>query len=122
MSTLTLEIKNLRATGVRLDVRVLTVELSDGRSLSVPLAWFPRLLAGTRRECANWRLIGGGEGIHWPDLDEDVGVEALLAGRGSMESHASLSAWLESRQNRLSKRSGKPGRRPKSGRCGRTRR
>jgi len=122
MSTLTLEIKNLRATAVRLDARVLAVELSDSRSLSVPLAWFPRLLAGTRRECANWRLIGGGEGIHWPDLDEDISVEALLAGRGSMESRASLTRWLRSRQKRLSKRSGRPGRLPKSARCAKTRR
>jgi hypothetical protein len=98
MNTLTLEIKDLRATDARIDEDCLTVDLSDGRSLSVPLAWFPRLLAGNRRERTRWRLIGNGEGLHWPDLDEDVSLEALLAGRGSMESQRSIAAWLESRR------------------------
>jgi hypothetical protein len=84
-----------------MDVRVtkdeLTVDLSDGRTISVPILWFPRLCNGTRRERNNWRLIGGGEGIHWPDLDEDISVEGLLTGRPSGESRSSLKRWLESR-------------------------
>jgi hypothetical protein len=76
----------------------LTAELGDGRTISVPLAWFPRLLCGTESERSNWRLIGGGEGIHWEDLDEDISVEGLLAGRPSRESQASLKTWLAERQ------------------------
>ena len=72
----------------------LTVELSDGRTISVPLAWYPRLVHATVRERGNWRLIGGGQGIHWPDLDEDVSVEGLLVGRPSGESQESFRRWL----------------------------
>jgi hypothetical protein len=75
----------------------LSVELSDGRSLAVPLAWFPRLLHGTPEERGQWRLIGRGEGIHWDALEEDISVEDLLAGKRSGESQESLSAWLEKR-------------------------
>jgi hypothetical protein len=74
------------------------VSLDDGRTLSVPLAWYPRLLAGSLQERENYELIGDGEGIHWPDLDEDVSIEGLLAGRRSAESSASLARWLEKRQ------------------------
>jgi hypothetical protein len=67
------------------DVRVtednLSVELSDGRTISVPLGWFPRLEYATPSERANWRLIGNGRGIHWEDIDEDISVEGLLAGQ-----------------------------------------
>ena len=76
----------------------LTVELSDGRTLSVPLAWYPRLAHGTEQERANWRLIGGGRGIHWPDLDEDVSVEGMLAGKPSGESQESLRRWLKAKE------------------------
>jgi hypothetical protein len=75
----------------------MTVHLDDGRSLSIPLAWYPRLLHGTKAERAKYELIGDGEGIHWPDLDEDLSVEGLLAGRRSAESDASLSRWLQKR-------------------------
>jgi len=75
----------------------LRVELSDGRTISVPLDWYPRLTHATEEERAHWRLIGRGHGIHWEDLDEDVSVEGLLAGRSSGESQASLKKWLESR-------------------------
>ena len=75
----------------------LTIELADGRALSVPLAWFPRLFHGTPEERSNWRLSGGGYGIHWPDLDEDLSVEDLLAGRRSGESQRSFKRWLEER-------------------------
>jgi hypothetical protein len=76
----------------------LTVRLDDGRSLSVPLAWYPRLLDGTVAERENYELIGEGEGIHWPELDEDISVQGLLAGRRSAESAASLAKWRQRRQ------------------------
>jgi hypothetical protein len=76
----------------------LTVDLADGRTVSVPLAWFPRLSHGSARERKAWRLIGRGEGIHWPELDEDVSVGSLLAGRASGESQSSLEQWLRSRK------------------------
>jgi hypothetical protein len=82
----------------------LRVELSDGRILVVPLAWFPRLLHGSAKERRNWRLIGKGSGIHWPDLDEDVSIEGLLLGRSSGESQSSFRKWLESRDGFLSDR------------------
>jgi hypothetical protein len=75
----------------------LTVELSDGRSISVPLAWYLRLVHGTPEERSNWRLVGQGVGIHWPALDEDIRVENLLIGRASGESQRSLKRWLSQR-------------------------
>ncbi len=74
-----------------------TVELDDGRAVSIPLAWFPRLFHATPLERENWRWIGGGIGIHWPDLDEDIAVEDLLLGRPSGESRESLQRWLAAR-------------------------
>ena len=94
MSILTAEAK---AQSVTVGADTLAVDLSDGRSISVPLAWFPRLLHGTREERDNCRLIGDGEGIHWPDLDEDISVENLLAGKPSGESQSSFKRWLEKR-------------------------
>jgi hypothetical protein len=90
--------REARGIDVRVDDDVLTVSLEDGRAISVPVLWFPRLSEGTPAERAHWRLIGGGEGIHWPDLDEDIKVQHLLEGRGSNESDASLKRWLERRQ------------------------
>jgi len=78
----------------------LTVDLADGRTISAPLAWYPRLLHGTPGERTNWRLIGAGEGIHWPDLDEDISVENLVLGRPSGESQSSFQRWLEGRSSR----------------------
>lgn len=97
MSSSTTEIPVARAEDVRVTGDALAVELSDGRSISAPLAWYPRLLHGTPEERSLWRLIGGGIGIHWPELDEDVSVENLLAGRASGESQRSLKRWLEQR-------------------------
>jgi len=77
---------------------ILLVGLSDGRSIGVPLAWYPRLWHGSESERANWRLIGRGEGIHWPELDEDISVEGLIFGKPSNESQSSLQRWLESRR------------------------
>lgn len=73
------------------------VVLADGRTLTVPLEWYPRLQHGSPRERKNWRLIGSGVGIHWPDLDEDISVEGLLAGRRSGESAASVERWSANR-------------------------
>lgn len=89
-----------RALSVEISDDAMTVELTDGRSIAVPLAWFPRLLHGTPKERRNWRLVGAGEGIHWNDLDEDISVENLLAGRHSGESQASFKRWLEARARR----------------------
>ena len=75
----------------------LTVDLIDGRTLSVPLAWFPRLFHASPEERNNWRLIGKGHGIHWEDLDEDISVEGLLAGKPSAESQTSFKKWLQER-------------------------
>lgn len=87
----------MSAVAVRFTTDTLTVDLADGRSISVPLAWYPRLGDGTPAERAHWRLIGRGEGVHWPDLDEDISVDNLLTGARSGESAQSLTRWLESR-------------------------
>lgn len=76
----------------------LTVHLNDGRSISVPLVWYPRLLHGTPEERDNWRLIGNAEGIHWLDLDEDISVENLLRKKPSSESEESFKEWLKKRR------------------------
>lgn len=75
----------------------LTVELSDGRTVSVPLAWYPRLLHGMPDERGRWAMIGKGRGIHWTDLDEDISVENLLLGRPSGESQTSFRHRLQTR-------------------------
>jgi hypothetical protein len=87
------------ATRVDVSDAALAVELRDGRTVSVPLLWFPRLVDGTPAERGNWRLIGRGQGIHWPDLDEDISVAGLLAGKRSGESQRSLKRWLELRRS-----------------------
>ena len=97
MSTLKTEIQVTKAQGVTVTEDSITVDLVDGRTISVPLAWYPRLLHGTQEERNNWHLIGGGTGIHWPDLDEDISIENLLAGKPSGESQRSLKKWLEER-------------------------
>ena len=100
MSTLKVEQREVKAERVQVTEDTLAVDLLDGRTISVPLAWFPRLLHCTRKERGNWRLIAKGEGIHWPDLDEDISVEGLLEGRSSGESQTSLQKWLTTRQGR----------------------
>jgi hypothetical protein len=82
---------------VRINEDELTVDLVDGRTISVPLGWYPRLCHGKPAERNHWRLIGRGEGIHWPDLDEDISVANLLAGQPSGESQRSFQRWLEGR-------------------------
>lgn len=100
MSTLVID-RGVLAEAVEFAEDAMVVSLDDGRVLSIPIAWFPRLLHGTEKEREHYELIGDGEGIHWPELDEDISVNGLLAGRRSAESHASLAKWLERR--------GKPG-------------
>ena len=97
MNTVMIDLQNISIEDVEVTEDTLTVELSDGRSLRVPIAWYPRLYYGTSLERENWRLIGQGVGIHWPELDEDLSVEGLLLGKKSMESQASLARWLEKR-------------------------
>jgi hypothetical protein len=97
MSTLVLEVEPL-ATTVCVTDDDLTVELADGRRIIVPLAWYPRLFSATPTERQNWQLLGDGYAIEWPDLDEHVGIEGLLAGRHSGESPQSLERWLATRR------------------------
>jgi len=85
------------AQDVKVTDDTLSVDLGDGRTISVPLAWFPRLVHATPEERNNWRLIGKGEGIHWENLDEDISIEGLLAGHVSGESQDSFKKWLEKR-------------------------
>ena len=85
------------ATNVAVTDDTLTVDLSDGLSISVPLAWYPRLVHASKKERKKWRLIGRGEGVHWPELDEDISVEALIAGKPSGESQHSFAKWLQGR-------------------------
>ena len=75
----------------------LSIDLVDGRTIVVPLLWYPRLWHGTPEERTHWELIGDGEGIHWPELDEDLSIEGLLLGRESSESQRSLKRWLDER-------------------------
>lgn len=113
MNTSAVEISVPAAETVRVTEDALTVELSDGRSLSVPLAWFPRLVHASPAERKSWRLIGRGHGIHWNKLDEDISVEGLLAGKPSGESQASFKKWLSARRSSAIRG---PARRTKNGR------
>lgn len=104
MTISTVELAIPAAERVMVTEDTLHVELSDGRTISAPLAWYPRLLHATKEERGNWRLIGRGQGIHWNDLDEDISVEGLLAGRPSGESQRSFKKWLASRSTPRGKR------------------
>ena len=97
MNTITVEIRLAQIQDVQITEETLTVELNDGRTVSVPLGWYPRLQYGTPQERSRWRLIGHGEGIHWSDLDEDISIENILAGKPSGESQSSFQHWLEMR-------------------------
>ena len=98
MTTSNEEMETAAAKNVRVTERALVVELRDGRVVSVPLAWYPRLAEGSARERRHWELLGPGIGIHWPDLDEDISVHGLLQGLPSGESPTSLRQWRKSRQ------------------------
>ncbi|MFO3797427.1 MAG: DUF2442 domain-containing protein [Anaerolineales bacterium] len=97
MNTLAIEMQQARAQSVRVTEDSLVVELTDGRVISVPLVWYPRLWYGSEEERSNFEIIGDGEYIHWPDLDEDLSVSGILAGRHSAESSESFKNWLASR-------------------------
>jgi hypothetical protein len=96
-------VREALAAQVEVNDDTLTIDLADGRTIAAPLDWYPRLVHATAEEKKAWRLNGGGRGIHWPDLDEDISVANLLAGHPSAESQASLTRWLSNRP--------KPGRR-----------
>lgn len=98
MSSSVVEKQEARAHSVKVSNDALTVDLIDGRTIIVPLLWFPRLLHGTARERSHFEIFGDGAYIHWPDLDEDLTVESLLAGRQSEESPESLKKWLRARR------------------------
>jgi hypothetical protein len=96
MLTLTLEAEPL-AVEVTIAENSFSIHLDDGRVLSIPLAWYPRLLHATSSERQNWQLLGDGYAIEWPEIDEHIGVEGLLAGRKSGESQTSFDKWLATR-------------------------
>lgn len=98
MSTLTLEHDPL-AVALSFTDQIMMIELADGRSLSVPISWYPRLSHATQAERANWQLLGKGYAIEWPDLDEHVSLTGLLAGNRSGESEVSFRRWLATRNN-----------------------
>lgn len=97
MNSSAVEARVALATRVVVSDDTLSVELADGRTIAAPLAWYPRLAHATPAERGSWRLIGGGLGIHWPDLDEDISVANLLAGQPSAESQSSFKKWLAGR-------------------------
>ena len=103
MSTLVLEAEPA-VVDLTISNRELAVDLADGRRLVVPLEWYPRLVHGTAQERKNWRLLGNGYAIEWPDLDEHIGIEGLLAGRRSGESRKSLNRWLAGRRAKATTR------------------
>ena len=108
MSTFTSELQPVYARHVRVTKDNLVVELTDGRTLSVPLEWYPRLKHGTPKEHKNWRLIAQGEGIHWSELDEDISVEGLILGKRSGESSLSIKRWLAERNQARSSNANVP--------------
>jgi hypothetical protein len=97
MNSLAVEVQETSAHNVTVSEDSLTVDLVDGRTIIVPLLWYPRLWHGTPEERDNFEIIGDGTFIHWPDLDEDLSVAGILAGRRSGESQQSLKKWLEKR-------------------------
>ena len=97
MTTLVLEKEPVVANVTTTEERLI-IDLDDGRSIAVPLQWYPRLLHASPKERNNWQLLGDGYAIEWPDLDEHIGIEGLLAGRRSGESTKSFARWLASRQ------------------------
>jgi hypothetical protein len=99
MNTSVAELLSATAASVEVKKHTVSFDLSDGRTIAAPLAWFPRLDHGTAAERRNCRLIGDGQGAHWPDLDEDISVEGLLLGRPSRESQESFRRWLEQRKS-----------------------
>jgi hypothetical protein len=100
MSTLAIDVQAALAQHVTVTEDTLSIDLADGRTIAAPLVWYPRLLHGAPEERDHWQLIGRGEGVHWPDLDEDISVENVLCGLPSGESQRSFQRWLEERAAR----------------------
>jgi hypothetical protein len=98
MSTSGIDLREALAQTLTVTEDSVIVDLADGRTITVPLAWYPRLKHGNASERAHWSLTGKGTGVHWPDLDEDISVEGLLAGRRSSETQESLARWLMARK------------------------
>jgi hypothetical protein len=98
INSVTLTLTLIRIINVAITDDTLAVDLEDGRSIAVPIGWYPRLAYGTPAERSNFQISGAGYGIHWPDLDEDIGVEGLLLGKKSSESQVSFERWLQRRQ------------------------
>lgn len=90
-----------RVVSVTVTDDTLSVDLEDGRTISVPIGWYPRLARGTPSERANFQISGAGYGIYWPDLDEDIGIEGLLLGKRSTESPGSFERWLQQRKEKF---------------------
>jgi uncharacterized protein DUF2442 len=108
MSSLAIETQEARAMSATVSGEALSVYLRDGRTIIVPLAWFPRLWNGTPKERNRFEIAGDGAYLHWPDLDEDLTVQGLLSGRRSLESPQSLRKWLASRKARAARQSRLP--------------
>jgi len=94
MNTSMTNINTPEAISVIVTEDSLSVDLRDGRTITVPLTWFPRILHGNSTERKSWKLMGNGKGIHWEELDEDISIEGLLAGWPSQESQESFKNWL----------------------------
>src|SRR5437764_14282562 len=97
------EVTLARVLNVAVTDDTLSVDLEDGRTISVPIGWYPRLAHGTDAERSNFKISGAGYGVHWPDLDEDIGIEGVLLGNRSLESPASFERWLKERKKKLQK-------------------
>lgn len=98
--SVTLTILPVRIVNVTISDETLAVDLEDGRTIAVPIGWFPRLAHGTPAERVSFQISGAGYGIHWPDLDEDIGIEGLILGKKSTESQASFERWLQRRRSK----------------------
>ena len=99
MSSSVLEIQEARAQHISVSDDALQIDLTDGRTIIAPLMWYPRLWHGSPAERSNYKIIGDGKYIHWPELDEDLTVSGVLAGYRSAESAKSLKKWLNGRSN-----------------------
>ena len=97
MSSSAIETREALATHVQVSDDTVSVELADGRTITAPLAWYPRLAHASAEERGRWRFIGGGRGIHWPAIDEDISIANLLAGQPSAESQSSFKKWMAGR-------------------------
>ncbi len=100
MHSVTLAVTPVKIVNATITDDTLAVDLEDGRTIAVPIGWFPRLAYGTPAERANFQISGAGYGIHWPDLDEDIGIEGLILGKKSTESQASFERWLQRRRSK----------------------